>query len=159
MNFQKKAPKYYTVRDLNASIKTIAERKSPKDVISCFYGPRYEIAVYGIIENILQEKYPDLYQNPNLVSDLPIDFTKYFPSNSIKQAFESAKMGVENGKQLLLVGKEEISLTQIAKYISSYFSKIEKKKIIYLYSLRKPQLLIYQEGMFHLLKQMKKVIL
>ena len=39
--FSKKSPQCYTARDLNISIKSIAERKSPKDVISCFYGSRY----------------------------------------------------------------------------------------------------------------------
>ena len=86
------------------------------------------------MENILQEKYPDLYKDPNEVSNLPIDFPKCFPSDSIKQAFEFAKMGVENGKHLLLVGKEEIGLTQIAKWISSYFSKNKKENFLFVFT-------------------------
>ena len=70
---------------------------------------------YGIMENILRERYPDLYKVPNIISDLPIHFPKCFPSNSIKQAFEFAKKGVENRKHLLLVRKEEIGLTQTTK--------------------------------------------
>ena len=49
----KKSPQYYTVRDLNISIKSIDEGKSPKDVISCFYGSRYENEIYRIMENII----------------------------------------------------------------------------------------------------------
>jgi len=132
--YSKKSPQCYTVRDLNISIKSIAEGKSPKDVISCFYGSRYEKDTYEIMENILQEKYIDLYKDPKIVSDLPIDFPKCFPSNSIKQAFEFAKMGVENGKHLLLVGKEEIGLTQTAKWISSYFSKNKKENFLFVFT-------------------------
>ena len=79
------------------------------------------------MENILRERYHDLYKVPKIISDLPIDFPKCFPSNSIKQAFIFAKKGVENGKHLLLIGKEEIGLTQTAKWISSFFSKNKKE--------------------------------
>ena len=132
--FSKKSPQCYTVRDLNISIKSIAKGKSPEDVISCFYGSRYEKDVYEIMENILQEKYRDLYKPPGELSNLPIDFPKCFPSNSIKQAFEFAKMGVENGKHLLLIGKEEIGLTQTAKWISSYFSKNKKENFLFVFT-------------------------
>ena len=45
--YSKKSPQCYTVRDLNVSIKSIAEGNSPNDVISCFYGSRYEKKIMG----------------------------------------------------------------------------------------------------------------
>ena len=54
--------------------------------------------IYEIMENIFQEKYPDLYKDLNEMSNLPIDFPKCFHSDSLKQAFQFAKMGVENEK-------------------------------------------------------------
>lgn len=132
----KKSPQCYTVRDLNISIRSISGGESPKDVISCFYGSRYDKNTYGIMQSILKDKYPDLYKDPKEVSDLPLDFPKCFPSKSIKRVFHFAKMGVENGKHLLIVGNEEIGLTQVAKWILHIFLKI-KKKTFYLYLLLK----------------------
>lgn len=45
------------------------------------------------MENILLEKYKDLYKDPNKISNLPIDFPNCFPFDSIKQVFEITKMG------------------------------------------------------------------
>ena len=83
---------------------------------------------YGIIESILKEKYPDLYKDPNEIPNLPVDFPKCFPSTSIRQVVQFAKMEVENGKHILLVGNEEIGVfKEIEEYIryknnsTSYF--------------------------------------
>ena len=131
--FSKMSPQCYTVRDLNISIKSISEGNSPKDVISCFYGSRYDETTYEIMENILK-KYPDLYKECNTISDLPDDFPKCFQSSTINKTFQFAKMGVENGKHILLVGEEEIGLTQIAKWISSYFSKNKKENFLFVFT-------------------------
>ena len=131
--FSKMSPQCYTVRDLNISIKSISEGNSPKDVISCFYGSRYDETTYEIMENILK-KYPDLYKECNTISDLPDDFPKCFQSSTINKTFQFAKMGVENGKHILLAGEEEIGLTQIAKWISSYFSKNKKENFLFVFT-------------------------
>ena len=133
-DFSKRSPQCYTVRDLNVSIKSISEGNSPKDVISCFYGSRYDDNTYKIMENILKEKYPNLYNDSRSLENLPDDFPKCFPSNTLKKIFKYAKMGVENGKHLLLVGKEEIGLTQVAKWISSYFSKNKKEDFLFVFT-------------------------
>ena len=86
------------------------------------------------MEDILKKKYPYLYKDCNIISDLPSDFPKCFPSSSIKKAFQFAKIGVENGKHLLLVGKGEIWLTQIAKWISAYFSKNKKENVLFIFT-------------------------
>jgi len=43
-------------------------------------------------------------------------------------------MGVENGKHILLVGNEEIGLTQTAKWISYYFSKNKKENFLFVFT-------------------------
>ena len=81
--YSKRSPQCYTVRDLNISINSIAKGKSPKEVVSCFYGSRYDKETYQIMQDLLKEKYPDLYKDSNEVVDLPDDFPKCFHSNSI----------------------------------------------------------------------------
>ena len=133
-DFSKRSPQCYTVRDLNISIKSISEGNLPKDVVSCFYGSRYDDDTYKVMEHILKKNYKDLYNDSSTIENLPPEFPKCFPSNSLKKVFQYAKMGIKNGKHLLLVGKEEIGLTQIAKWISSYFSKNKKEDFLFVFT-------------------------
>ena len=93
------------------------------------------------MQKFLQKECPLLYKNPNEVNELPFDFPKCFPSFVLKRALQFAKMTIENGKHLLIVSKEEKGLTQIAKWISLYFSK-KNQKIFYLFLHQKQLLLI-----------------
>ena len=124
----------YIVRDLNSSVKAISENIPPNDVISCFYGTRYEKEVYDKMQDILRKKYPELSQNSPIPQSLPDKFPKCFQSKSLKQAFQFAKLGINNEKHLLFVGNEEIGLTQIAKWISHYFSKNKKENFIFIFT-------------------------
>ena len=110
----KESPQCFTVRDLNVSIKAISENKEPNEVINCFYGARYDKKINNEIQEILRNKYNYLYKEQNILPDLPDKFPKCFQSNTLKKAFQIAKMAIDSGKHLLFVGKEEIGLTQIA---------------------------------------------
>ena len=124
----KESPQCFTVRDLNVSIKAISENKEPNEVINCFYGARYDKKINNEMQEILRNKYNYLYKEQNILPDLPDKFPKCFQSNTLKKAFQIAKMAIDSGKHLLFVGKEEIGLTQIAKWISYYFSDNKDKK-------------------------------
>ena len=130
----KESPQCYTVRDLNVSIKAISENISPNEAISCFYSSRYDKNTFKMIQNILKEKYKDLYKESDNLPDLPPDFPKCFHSETLKQAFLFAKIGIENGKHLLFVGEEEIGLTQIAKWISYYFSENKTENFLFVFN-------------------------
>lgn len=129
----KRSPQCYTVRDLNVSIKAISENKPP-NVISCFYGGRYDKKTYNEMQKLLSEKYEELYQDQTILPDLLSDFPKCFKSNTLKKAFKFAKMGIESGKHLLFIGNEEIGLTQIAKWISYYFSKNKEENFLFVFT-------------------------
>ena len=133
-DLSKSSPQCYTVRDLNSSVKAISDGASPNDVISCFYGARYEKEVYNKMQELLKEKFPELSSNSTILRNLPDDFPKCFQSKSLKQAFKFAELGINNGKHLLFVGNEEIGLTQIAKWISYYFSKNKKENFIFIFT-------------------------
>ena len=97
-------------------------------------GARYEKKILEQMQNILKNNYPDLFENLQTLPDLPKDFPKCFPSKSLKQAFRYAKLGIESGKHLLFVGKEEIGLTQIAQWISYYFSNKKNENFIFTFT-------------------------
>ena len=133
-NYSKESPQCYTVRDINYAVRAISKGISPNEVINCFYGARYEKKILEQMQNILKNNYPDLFENLKTLPDLPKDFPKCFPSKSLKQAFRYAKLGIESGKHLLFVGKEEIGLTQIAQWISYYFSNKKNENFIFTFT-------------------------
>ena len=130
----KKSPQCYTVRDLNSSVKAISENISPNDVVSCFYGARYEKSVFEEMQKILKKDFQELSKSSSDLPNLPKDFPRCFQSKALKQAFQFAKLGINSGKHLLFVGEEETGLTQIAQWISYYFSKNRKENFIFIFT-------------------------
>ena len=133
-NLSKESPQCYTVRDINYAVKAISENKSTNEVINCFYGARYEKKIFEQMQNILKKNYPDLFEDLKALPNLPKDFPKCFQSKALRQAFQFAKLGIESGKHLLFVGKEEIGLTQIAQWISYYFSNKKNENFIFTFT-------------------------
>ena len=133
-NLSKESPQCYTVRDINYAVKAISKGISPNEVINCFYGARYEKKIYEQMQNILRNNYPDLFEDIKDLSYLPEEFPKCFQSKALKQAFQFAKLGIESGKHLLFIGKEEIGLTQIAQWISYYFSNKKNDNFIFTFT-------------------------
>ncbi len=82
------------------------------------------------MKKMLSSNYKILYDKEDF-PDLPKDFFQNcFQSESIKRAYHYSKIAFENGRHVLFTGKQGIGLTQIAKWISLYYS-IEIKKIFF----------------------------
>ena len=81
-SLSKESPQCYTVRDLNVSIKAISENYSPNEVISCFYGSRYDKKVYNQMQNIFLdqiEKFEGvLIATTNLLKNIDTAFSRRF---------------------------------------------------------------------------------
>ena len=125
----KSSPQVFTIRDLNVTISSISNKKfftSPEDAVFCFYGCRYEKKQRDAMNLLLKEKFSILYKNLS-VPDLPSNFPECYHSESLKRAFYYSKIAINNGKHILFVSEEGSGLTQIAKWISDYFSKGKDK--------------------------------
>ena len=129
----KSSKQCFTVRDISATIKAISGGEDPNDAVNCFYGSRYKGKEFNHLTNILKTDYKELYKDLNKIPELPKDFPKCYSNFSLKKAFYFAKIAKNNGRHLLIVGKEGSGITQVAKWISWYFTPEEKRKENFLF--------------------------
>ena len=131
----KASPQVFTIRDLNTTIKAISQKKyEPFDAINCFYSSRYEINERKILLKKLKDNFSSIYKNypfPNL----PEDFPECFENNCLRKVFHFSKIAIDNEKHILFTGKQGSGLTQIAKWISNYFSNSNDKDDDFLFVL------------------------
>jgi len=123
------SPQVFTIRDLNVTISSISNKTfvtSPEDAVFCFYGCRYEKKQREAMSKLLKDKYPILYKKLG-VPDLPSNFPECYHSDSLKRALYYSNIAINNGKHILFVSEEGSGLTQLAKWISDYFSKGKDK--------------------------------
>lgn len=121
----KKSPQCFTIRDLSSTTSSL-NKNSPSQSIYCFYGSRYELKERNSMKKMLSSNYKILYDKEDF-PDLPKDFFQNcFQSESIKRAYHYSKIAFENGRHVLFTGKQGIGLTQIAKWISLYYSRNKK---------------------------------
>ena len=124
----KSSPQCFTIRDISSAIKLISIGQEPYDAVICFYGSRYRGKNFDYFMELLKKNYTPLYKDLNLILELPSDFPKCYSNYSLKKAFYFAKIAKMIGRHLLIIGKEGIGITQVAKWISLYFTPKEKKK-------------------------------
>ena len=129
----KSSPQCFTVRDINATIKAISEGQEPSDAVNCFYGSRYRGKELEHFMQILKEDYTPLYHDLTKIPELPDDFPKCYSNYSLKKAFYLSKIAKKNGRHILIVGNEGSGLTQVAKWISWYFTPEAKRKENFLF--------------------------
>ena len=127
----KKSPQCFTIRDLNSTITSLKEIK-PFEAILSFYGSRYEKNEREIMKKMIFDNFKDLYQE-EIIFDLPENFPKSYHSLSVKRAFYYSKIAFDNGRHIIITGKQGDGLTQIAKWIAEYNSK-DKKNFCFVFT-------------------------
>ena len=123
------SPQVFTIRDLSVTISSISNKifkTTPQDAVFCFYGCRYEKKQRDAMNKLLKEKFHILYKELG-VPDLPSNFPECYHSESLKRAFYYSNIAINNGKHILFISEEGSGLTQLAKWISDYFSKVKDK--------------------------------
>jgi len=131
----KTSPQVFTIRDLSTTIKAISQKKyEPFDAINCFYSSRYEINERKVLLNLLKQNFNRIYKNYSF-PNLPNDFPECFENNCLRKVFHFSKIAIDNEKHILFTGKQGSGLTQIAKWISNYFSNSKEKDDDFLFVL------------------------
>ena len=118
----KSSKQCFTVRDINATIKAISEGEAPCEAVICFYCSRYRGKEFNHLLEILKIKYMVLYRNLNTIPELPPDFPKCYSNYSLRKTFYFANIAKRHYRHLLIVGKEGSGVTQVAKWLSWYFT-------------------------------------
>lgn len=126
----KKSPQCFTIRDLSSTIISL-KKIGPYEAIATFYGSRYEKKekeimkkiIFNVLSELCEKKIIPELPKKEIIPDLPKDFPKCYHSLSVKRAFYYSKIAFENGRHIIITGKQGDGLTQIAKWIAEYNSK------------------------------------
>ena len=62
------------------------------------------------MKKMIFDNFKDLYQE-EIIPDLPKDFPKCYPSLSVKRAFYYSKIAFDNGRHIIITGKQGDDLT------------------------------------------------
>ena len=92
------------------------------------------------MKKMIFDNFKDLYQE-EIIFYLPENFPKSYHSLSVKRAFYYSKIAFDNGRHIIITGKQGDGLTQIAKWMLNIIQKIRKISVLFL--LQKLQFLIY----------------
>ena len=119
----------FTIREIEAVIKAITDGKSIYNSLLTIYGARYKrdkkeklIQSFKIFDSLKDLK-PDKME-------LPKEFEKCFENQSLIEVIREVEFSLDNERNVIIVGKEESGITQIARWCAQYFygKKNEWKK-------------------------------
>jgi len=119
----------FTIREIEAVIKAIADGKSIYNTLLTIYGARYKRNK----KEKLIESFKKFHTLKDLKPDemkLPKEFEKCFENKSLIEVVREVEFSLDNERNVIIVGKEESGITQIARWCAQYFygKKNEGKK-------------------------------
>jgi midasin (ATPase involved in ribosome maturation) len=129
----------FTIREIEAAIKAIAEGKSIYNTLLTIYGARYKkekrkklIETFNDFETL-----KDLKPKPLI---MPEEFQKCFENKSLVDVVNAVDFSLENERNVIIVGKEESGITQIARWCAEYFYskkiKVKNQVELFIYVLK-----------------------
>ena len=110
----------FTIREIAATVKALSQKESIYDTIMTIYGARYQAALKEELKKVLNN-YPRLI-NDSKEKQIP-QFPGCYPNKSLESAVKSTLFSLENGRNVILTGKEGCGKTQVALWISDYYNK------------------------------------
>ena len=110
----------FTIREIEAVIKAIADGKSIYNTLLTIYGARYKKdKKQKLIETF--EKFETLKPLKPEPMVLPKEFQKCFVNKSLIEVVNAVDFSLENERNVIIVGKEESGITQIARWCADYY--------------------------------------
>jgi len=112
----------FTVREIAATVRAIANGNNPLDTVLTIYGARYTKDKREKLMNLLKE-----YSSFNTLKkeefEYPKSFPKCFHNNHLSEALKSIFFSFKNNRHVILAGAEGTGITQIARWISQYYDQ------------------------------------
>ena len=110
----------FTIREIEAAIKAIADGKSIYNTLLTIYGARYKKdKKQKLIETFKEFNTLKLLQPEKM--DLPKQFHKCFKNKSLIDVVNAVEFSLDNERNVIIVGREESGITQIARWCAEYF--------------------------------------
>jgi len=130
-NESKNDVKCFTIREIETVIEALKENNNIYDTLMTVYGGRYPKEK----KNDLILKFKNFNSLANLqpsANELPKDFPKCFSNIHLIEATKSILLSLNNKRNVLIVGKNESGLTQLAKWCSFFFNESKNQKKTYI---------------------------
>jgi midasin (ATPase involved in ribosome maturation) len=110
----------FTIREIEAVIKALADGKQIYNTLLTIYGARYKKdKKEELIKNF--KNYDTLKTLKPEEMILPKEFHKCFKNKSLIEVVNAVDFSLENERNVIIVGKEESGITQIARWCAEYF--------------------------------------
>ena len=119
----------FTIREIEAVIKVVVDGKSIYNTLLTIYGARYKKEKKQKLIETFQDFETLKTLKPKPMT-LPEKFSKCFQNKSLIEVVNAVDFSLENERNVIIVGREESGITQIARWCAEYFysKKNEGKK-------------------------------
>jgi len=112
----------FTVREIAATVRALANRNNPLDTVLTIYGARYTKDKREKLMSLLKE-YSSFNKLKREEFEYPKSFPKCFHNNHLSEALKSIFFSFKNNRHVILAGAEGTGITQIARWISQYYDE------------------------------------
>ena len=118
----------FTIREIEATINAIANGEDIKEAILIIYGSRYKSKEYEKLKLILK-KYPNLNTTK---PKTPLFFKNefLFIKPPLEKVLKAIKLSFHNNRHVMFIGDEGTGESEISKYFTEYWDKINERKNI-----------------------------
>ena len=112
--------KCFTIREIAATIDAISKGDNPYDTILTIYAARYNKELKKELIYTLNKK-SSFIDSKNKNYSLPKTFPKCFHSKALLELMKFVQFSFKNKRNIILSGKEGNGLTQVSKWISTWY--------------------------------------
>ncbi|KAH0800171.1 Dynein heavy chain, cytoplasmic [Histomonas meleagridis] len=117
----------FTVREIAATVRALADGADIYDTIMTIYGARYKKQLREKLKETLRN-YPLLNQKQNNEFIYPNDFPECFHNESLSIELKSIIFSFNNNRHVILTGLKGCGKTQLAKWVSEWYDKKHKNQ-------------------------------
>ena len=127
----------FTIREIETVIEALKKNNNIYDILMTVYGGRYMKNKKELLKSKFK-KYKSLTNIKPSLNELPKGFPECFKNDELIETIKGALLSLNNNRNIIIVGKKESGLTQIAEWCSIFFNdsnkddKMKKKKKNYI---------------------------
>ena len=116
----------FTIREIETVIEALKESNNIYDVLMTVYGGRYMKNIKEKLKTKFKQ-FKTLAEIKPSLNELPVGFPECFPNEELIETTKEVLLSLNNKKNVLIVGKNESGLTQLAEWCALYFNYSNKK--------------------------------
>ena len=116
----------FTIREIETVIEALKESINIYDILMTVYGGRYMKNIKEKLKTKFKQ-FKTLAEIKPSLNELPVGFPECFPNEELIETTKEVLLSLNNKKNVLIVGKNESGLTQLAEWCALYFNDSRQK--------------------------------